>query len=131
MKTKKLTIHLRKKQQCFDSESNYLTQVGEESMYITATREKKWTSRESKTDLAEIRTSKPISGASAGFTCVIPRRKPPRDNFNNNERALIYSIAGNTVVIFLLSKLFVYMYDANLDMVILKYNLKTAYRKAL
>lgn len=95
METKKRTIHLRKEQQCFNSESNYLTQVGEESMYITATREKKWTNRESKTDLAEIRTSESISGASAGFTCVISRRKPlPRDNFNNNGRALIHSIAG-------------------------------------
>lgn len=88
MELKKLTIHFRKKQQCFDSESNYLTQVGEESMYITATREKKWTSRESKTDLAEIRTSEPISDVSAGFTCVIPKGNH-LDNFNNNRRALI------------------------------------------
>jgi len=30
-------------------------------------REKKWTSRESKTDLVEIRTSNPISAVSAGY----------------------------------------------------------------
>jgi hypothetical protein len=81
-----LTIYFCKNNNLSMRESNYLTQVGEESTYTTATREKKWTSRESKTDLAEIRTSEPISTASA-TTCVIRRRKSSPNNFNNNERA--------------------------------------------
>jgi len=87
-----------------DRESNYLTLAGERiDVYNCHEGKEMDGSRESKTDLVEIRTSEPISaGYGRDSKKEIIRITSTTDNFNNN--AITWSIAGNTVVTFFYRK---------------------------